>query len=1001
MGILRFIRKNWHIHVLFIIVAIFGMRNYTQNAYLTGWDNLQTELAPFLALKRAFFSVWEEYQSFGLIAGMAHAADIPRQLLAFVPTLILPQHFVRYFLQMMYIMSGAIGAFFLFTYSLDQISHKRLFALLASLVYIFNIGSVQILSLPFEAFSYFFAVLPWLILSLFILLDTKKPLSKKGLLIFIALQFFASSFAVSQQLFVVYGLVVGIIFLTYLLKNHSKQSFVRIMILGCLILICNLYWMLPQIEFLKTNGGVVQSSKINQLSTEDIYYRNLEKGTLDNFFFIKNFFLETVDKKNAPMLLPWLQWYEFIWTKIALYIITGIALLGIFSHKRHSLELKLLYGLFAILLLSNTPFFSSINDLIRSNRFINQIFRSPFTKFVVPYSLVFSFLFAEGLVILNSLLTYILKKYSPILIGLCACICIGVISYPAFDGYLYPKELKVSIPPSYHSAMTYFQNVDKNKRIALLPDYTYWGWFFNSWGYNGSGFLWYGVEQPIISHTFDVWSRESENYYWEIKQAIESEDPNLFQAVANKYNVSYFLLDKSLLPITSSAKGMQYDRLEKLMPKVAGVHRIEEWGNLVLFENEAQSKVNNFITISSGAPTIGPTIEQTNLDTAFEASEGYITKSNLGENDAIYPFLNLMSQTRLKNQDWKITENTSEFIIESLEQIDFSNYDIIIPKTSFSQTLYTEKGVASSSGSIYSLINASGHFTIRIPKILLRMFDPSDTEITNCGNVNGQIEVSEPLQIKTNNQASGCFGYTDATLDQANGYLTVVDSERIAGRSFLFYILDLTKKESVIEERLRDEDRYFIIPPRDRYGLGYNFSFQQNSYTGIASENKLNGLRVYTFPFSEIKKIYFVKNNSVQPLKVEEIPHSSKKSNYYSYRVSLKSSPFTQQITLHQSFHEGWKAYLVNNNSWLQSSLPFLFGTEIKDHVLVNNWANGWMIESAKTSLGQLGSEKTNIVIVFWPQYLEYLGFMLLVLTGLGVLGWKHKDKTSSSSSTH
>ena len=55
-----------------------------------GWDNLQTELYPFLAVKRAFYSVWQEYQGLGVLAGNAHSADIVRQIFTFLASSILP-----------------------------------------------------------------------------------------------------------------------------------------------------------------------------------------------------------------------------------------------------------------------------------------------------------------------------------------------------------------------------------------------------------------------------------------------------------------------------------------------------------------------------------------------------------------------------------------------------------------------------------------------------------------------------------------------------------------------------------------------------------------------------------------------------------------------------------------------------------------------------------------------------------------------------------------------
>jgi len=43
----------------------------------------------------------------------------------------------------------------------------------------------------------------------------------------------------------------------------------------------------------------------------------------------------------------------------------------------------------------------------------------------------------------------------------------------------------------------------------------------------------------------------------------------------------------------------------------------------------------------------------------------------------------------------------------------------------------------------------------------------------------------------------------------------------------------------------------------------------------------------------------------------------------------------------------------------------------LKEHVLVNGWENGWSFDSAQ-------DKKLNLVIVFWPQYLEFVGLGLL-----------------------
>jgi hypothetical protein len=51
-------------------------------------------------------------------------------------------------------------------------------------------------------------------------------------------------------------------------------------------------------------------------------------------------------------------------------------------------------------------------------------------------------------------------------------------------------------------------------------------------------------------------------------------------------------------------------------------------------------------------------------------------------------------------------------------------------------------------------------------------------------------------------------------------------------------------------------------------------------------------------------------------------------------------------------------------------------------HVMVNNWANGWIFEG--------GQIPDNVRVYFWPQVLQYVGFVLLV--SLVFFYARHKD---------
>src|SRR3989344_6881516 len=75
------ITSFWPPLTLILISLLLAYLNYQPGTILTGWDNLHPEFFPKMNLQRTIFAVWQEYQSLGLLGGMAHAADLPHQLL--------------------------------------------------------------------------------------------------------------------------------------------------------------------------------------------------------------------------------------------------------------------------------------------------------------------------------------------------------------------------------------------------------------------------------------------------------------------------------------------------------------------------------------------------------------------------------------------------------------------------------------------------------------------------------------------------------------------------------------------------------------------------------------------------------------------------------------------------------------------------------------------------------------------------------------------------------
>ena len=162
-------RRYWPIILLLIITLSLAFLNYEPGTFLIGWDNLSSELAPAINLKRALFSVWEEYQSLGLLGGMGHAADLPRVFVLYLFSLIpgLPVSLFRYLSTFFPLVLGPIGTYLflyhrLFKNKLDSRTSQSA-SFLGGLFYLLNLATMQTFFTPFESFVYFYGAFPFLL----------------------------------------------------------------------------------------------------------------------------------------------------------------------------------------------------------------------------------------------------------------------------------------------------------------------------------------------------------------------------------------------------------------------------------------------------------------------------------------------------------------------------------------------------------------------------------------------------------------------------------------------------------------------------------------------------------------------------------------------------------------------------------------------------------------------------------------------------------------------
>ncbi|MEO6508450.1 MAG: hypothetical protein ABIO02_00700, partial [Patescibacteria group bacterium] len=323
--------------LLVFFAAVLFITNYAHGTYLMGWDNLQTELSPWLGVKRAFFSVWEEYQSFGLVAGNAHAADLVRALFIWILSFLLPQSVIRYVFHTLMVLVGGLGMLKLLEFLGFKKQSKPL-AFLGSLFYIFNFGTIQIFFLPYEAFSIFFAALPWEIWIFLKLVNHLKKMNlsqipRKELLIFLLINVLATPQNFIQTIFIVYMIILGVILTVSAVEERSFSVFIKGSLLCMIVVVINSFWLAPQLYFLKTSGSVVKEAKTNAMSTAETVYQNREKGTVPDFLRMEGFYYDLGDANHQQLFLRWQNHYKNPIIATLPYLFALTALIGLISKR--------------------------------------------------------------------------------------------------------------------------------------------------------------------------------------------------------------------------------------------------------------------------------------------------------------------------------------------------------------------------------------------------------------------------------------------------------------------------------------------------------------------------------------------------------------------------------------------------------------------------------------------------------------------------------------------
>lgn len=964
---------------LALYIAVFAavfFTNFPFNSYYTGWDNLHPEFNFSLNFQRGLNAVWQDNQGTGTYGGHGYAATLPHTLTLWLFSWVLPEMYLRSGFTFLMLFLGGLGVFFLTRKLLHERedSFKSIAAVFGALFYILNFGTVQNFYIELEAFIVHFAGLPWLFFSL---IEYLEHHSRKRLIIFTVVSILATVQGFIPPLFFVYLMLLGIFLGFYFLADRGWFRFKIASFVVILTIFINAYWFLPVINYTLTRSSNYLNAYNNLNSTEDFIAKNKIYGTIKDVSILRGFISETIDtSQTGQITYLFAGWGQHLKKPQILaigYTLFLILLLGNFTlvKKGSSYYEKAFFAGFVLtfsLLATNTNPFSYVSDLLQQVPVAKQAFRIAFTKFSISLSLFYALGLGMGVYFLLSLLAKReLLKYAsyPLLV-----LILGLMfyfSYPIFVGNFIYHKTKLKIPNIYFEMFDFFKTQESSGRISNLPQGWNWGWSIYKWGYSGSGFLWYGINQPILDRSFDVWGKYNEDYFWQLQYALFSDNYPLLDKLWDKYNISWVVLDNNIVPYPNAVGFIYSDKLENyldqsdklelakiLPPDTPNTSAIK----IYKVKLSSSAKDSKTVVSANALKNIGPSYNYIYQDFAFNKYGLYYTDSTKPF-DVYYPFRAPSTQRRAEEFKLDLEEVADSFIAKTSIPKPYEGFQIDLP---IPRPEEAELRVSSYYESPTLAVNIPKEATTSASYTSLADKHFLDHKATDCDSPTSPSEVFKQEVIEgkivrfTSINSENCYNIILDKLPQKYAYLVQIENRHIEGKRMQFALIDLeSKKENLINQLTASKSfvkDYQIIPPFKQFGAGYNLSFNNVSLASERSINDLKQVNLTPLPLNYLMGINF-------------------------YNAEAKASPDEKIVIFYQSYDPGWGAYVVNKDNKLASLLPSIFGTKLTSHFVVNNWANGWKINQDQISAD------SEVKIIYGPQNLQLLGIILLLLASM------------------
>ncbi|MFH1547499.1 MAG: hypothetical protein ABIC57_03360 [bacterium] len=556
--IIESMRKHWAEIVYVIFVIIISFINFRSSGNLLSNDNYSPELNPLMTIERSIVSpAWRSYRGLG-VGSDSEQSDVFRSVFYYLYNQFADSSTTRvvYYLSMLF-----LGGFFMgllskniFTIITKKKEAQHVF-LFSSIVYITSLWTVWLFYQNITPFVNNWGVFP--IVLFFTLRYIHSPSAKKIFALLFSFILFVST-ALIATIFIV-DTIFYLVFIFFFLKIVNKKLSWKVIKSGvqCFLLFLgmNLFWLLPFLFYSVDSRAELVDSYINKTITSSVIdlERETQNGTNSLSFYTRIISEENEEWLKFPMSGMYLDYEIYIVIALIPAIFSFILLLSLVIKRKWIMlvPIGVLFISWFLIKVDNPPFGSIFAWLQNKVPLFRQVLRWPSSKLNGILLIALSLCGAIGFgYFLELLVSFGKSKVTKLVINgfIVLFFLLGQFLFAEymFSGNLFPSKAFTDFPEEYFELGDYLIQNDPNGRIYYAPPSNNNYFREYNWGFNGSQFISYVVQNPILDLSHAVGSGVNERALINLSNLFRAADSDSFLESLNMYDVEYLLLDESV-----------------------------------------------------------------------------------------------------------------------------------------------------------------------------------------------------------------------------------------------------------------------------------------------------------------------------------------------------------------------------------------------------------------------------------------------------------------------